>query len=128
MQDMLAGKAGVSDLAAMTSRWQSMRAAWAVEGAAGLGYLLAQQLRAAGERVLDVQPKLGSPGTASGDRGDEQERSERRPVGRRRCSALDNPTGASGRGPPYRASRSGRAVPWPPVYCVVASGQGVAQG
>src|SRR5436309_14795328 len=30
---------------------------WAVEGAAGLGHLLAQQLVAAGERVLDVQPK-----------------------------------------------------------------------
>ena len=33
---------------------------WAVEGAAGLGYLLAQQLVAAGEQVLDVQPKLGA--------------------------------------------------------------------
>jgi transposase len=33
---------------------------WAVEGAAGLGHLLAQQLLAAGERVLDVQPKLGA--------------------------------------------------------------------
>jgi transposase len=33
---------------------------WAVEGAAGLGYLLAQQLVAAGEHVLDVQPKLGA--------------------------------------------------------------------
>jgi transposase len=33
---------------------------WAVEGAAGLGHLLAQQLVAAGERVLDVQPKLAS--------------------------------------------------------------------
>ena len=33
---------------------------WAVEGAAGLGRLLAQQLLAAGERVLDVQPKLAS--------------------------------------------------------------------
>jgi transposase len=33
---------------------------WAVEGAGGLGYLLAQQLVAAGERVLDVQPKLGA--------------------------------------------------------------------
>jgi Transposase len=31
---------------------------WAVEGAAGLGRLLARQLVAAGERVLDVQPKL----------------------------------------------------------------------
>jgi transposase len=33
---------------------------WAVEGAGGLGYLLAQQLVSAGETVLDVQPKLGS--------------------------------------------------------------------
>ena len=33
---------------------------WAVEGAAGLGRLLAQQLVAAGEQVLDVQPKLAS--------------------------------------------------------------------
>jgi hypothetical protein len=33
---------------------------WAVEGAGGLGYLLAQQLLAAGEQVLDVQPKLGA--------------------------------------------------------------------
>ena len=32
----------------------------AVEGASGLGHLLAQQLIAAGERVLDVQPKLGA--------------------------------------------------------------------
>ena len=33
---------------------------WAVEGAGGLGHLLAQQLLSAGERVLDVQPKLGA--------------------------------------------------------------------
>jgi len=33
---------------------------WAVEGAGGLGHLLAQQLVAAGERVLDVQPKLAA--------------------------------------------------------------------
>jgi transposase len=33
---------------------------WAVEGAGGLGHLLAQQLLAAGERVVDVQPKLGA--------------------------------------------------------------------
>ena len=33
---------------------------WAVEGARGLGHMLAQQLVAAGERVLDVQPKLGA--------------------------------------------------------------------
>jgi len=33
---------------------------WAIEGARGLGHLLAQQLLAAGEQVLDVQPKLGA--------------------------------------------------------------------
>ena len=33
---------------------------WAVEGARGLGHMLAQQLVAAGERVLDVQPKLAA--------------------------------------------------------------------
>jgi len=33
---------------------------WAVEGAGGLGCLLAQQLVAAGELVLDVQPGLGA--------------------------------------------------------------------
>jgi transposase len=33
---------------------------WAVEGAGGLGHLLDWQLVAAGERVLDVQPKLAA--------------------------------------------------------------------
>lgn len=33
---------------------------WAVENATGLGFLLAQQLVAVGERVLDVQPKLAA--------------------------------------------------------------------
>jgi transposase len=33
---------------------------WAVEGAAGLGHLLARQLLSTGERVLDVQPELGA--------------------------------------------------------------------
>ena len=33
---------------------------WAVEGAGGTGHLLAQQLLSAGERVLDVPPKLGA--------------------------------------------------------------------
>ena len=32
----------------------------AIEGAGGLGYLLAQQLVAVGERVVDVQPKLAA--------------------------------------------------------------------
>jgi transposase len=34
--------------------------AWAVEGADGLGHLLAQQLVTAGEKVLDVPPKLAA--------------------------------------------------------------------
>jgi transposase len=33
---------------------------WAVESANGLGYLLAQQLVAAGERVVDVPPALAA--------------------------------------------------------------------
>jgi len=42
--------------------WAAARAerTWAVEGAGGLGHLLARQLVAAGERVLDVQPKLAA--------------------------------------------------------------------
>ena len=35
---------------------------WAVEGAAGLGHLLAQQLLSAGEQVLDVSPS-SAPGS-----------------------------------------------------------------
>ena len=45
-------------LAAWAAAWPERT--WAVEGAAGLGRLLARQLVAAGERVLDVQPKLAS--------------------------------------------------------------------
>jgi transposase len=45
-------------LVAWASSWPDR--AWAVEGAGGLGHLLAQQLLAAGERVLDVQPKLAA--------------------------------------------------------------------
>jgi transposase len=42
---------------------------WAVEGAGGVGHLLAQQLLGAGERVLDVPPKLAArvPLLATGD-------------------------------------------------------------
>ena len=50
------GQAG--ELVAWAAEWPER--IWAVEGAAGLGRLLAQQLVAAGERVLDVPPKLAS--------------------------------------------------------------------
>jgi transposase len=47
---------------------------WAIEGAGGLGHLLAQQLVAAGERVLDVPPKLAARirllGSGSTDKND----------------------------------------------------------
>src|SRR5713226_3103073 len=42
------------------SAWAWPERTWAVEGAGGLGHLLAQQLVAAGERVLDVPPKLAA--------------------------------------------------------------------
>ena len=45
-------------LLAWASAWPQRT--WAVEGAGGTGHLLAQQLVSAGERVLDVQPKLGA--------------------------------------------------------------------
>jgi transposase len=51
-----AGQAG--RLVAWAAGWPER--IWAVEGAGGLGHLLAQQLVTAGERVLDVQPKLGA--------------------------------------------------------------------
>ncbi|HEY8826560.1 MAG TPA: IS110 family transposase [Jatrophihabitantaceae bacterium] len=48
----------VEGLLEWADRWPER--SWAIEGAHGLGYLLAQQLLAAGERVLDVQPKLAA--------------------------------------------------------------------
>ena len=50
------GQAG--QLLAWAQAWPERT--WAVEGATGLGHLLAQQLVAAGERVLDIQPKLAA--------------------------------------------------------------------
>jgi hypothetical protein len=52
------GRDQAEKLAEWAAAWPERT--WAVEGAAGLGRLLAQQLVAAGERVLDVQPKLAS--------------------------------------------------------------------
>jgi transposase len=52
-------------LVAWAAAWPER--AWAAGGAGGLGHLLAQQLLAAGERVLDVQPKLGARVRLRGD-------------------------------------------------------------
>src|SRR3989440_1982836 len=59
------GQVRVRACAAQAERLLAWAAAWpqrtwAVEGAGGLGHLLARQLLGAGERVLDVQPKLGA--------------------------------------------------------------------
>jgi transposase len=53
-----ASAAQAERLLAWAAAWPER--SWAVEGAGGLGHLLAQQLLSAGERVLDVQPKLGA--------------------------------------------------------------------
>ena len=59
------GQLRVRASAAQAGRLLTWAQAWpertrAVEGAGGLGHLLAQELVAAGERVLDVQPKLAA--------------------------------------------------------------------
>ena len=87
------GQVRVRASAAQAERLLAWAASWpqrtcAAGGAAGLGHLLARQLVAAGERVLDVQPKLGCPGAAAGVRGYEQERPQRRPLGGDRGAAL----------------------------------------
>src|SRR3984893_53321 len=55
-----AGAAQAGLLVAWAAGWPERT--WAVEGAGGLGHLLAQQLVAAGERGLDVPPKLAARG------------------------------------------------------------------
>src|ERR1039457_5408161 len=61
------GEVRVRASAAQAERLVTWGAGWAgrtraEEGAGGLGHLLAQQVVAAGERVLDVHPKLGARG------------------------------------------------------------------
>ena len=53
-----ASMAQADQLVAWAASWPERT--WAVEGAGGLGHLLAQQLVAAGEQVLDVAPKLAA--------------------------------------------------------------------
>ena len=61
----LLGELRVRACAAQAGRLLAWAAAWPQwnwrpGGAGGLGHLLAQRLLAAGERVLDVPPKLGA--------------------------------------------------------------------
>ena len=65
VDEVVLGQVRVRASAAQAERLLAWAAAWpertwAVEGAGGLGHLLAQELVAAGERVLDVQPKLAA--------------------------------------------------------------------
>ena len=68
----------------------------AVESASGMGYLLAQQLVAAGETVHDVPATLASRVRVLGHRPVEQDGSQRCPFGRCRRVAR---TDADGRSP-----------------------------
>jgi transposase len=52
------GNPQVEQLLAWAAPWPGRT--WAIEGADGTGHLLAQQLLTAGERVLDIQPKLSA--------------------------------------------------------------------
>lgn len=59
------GQIRVRASAAQTEKLRTWATSWpermcAIEGATGLGRLLAQQLLSAGEQVLDVQPKLAA--------------------------------------------------------------------
>jgi transposase len=56
--EVRASQAQVAQLLAWAARFEART--WAVEGAGGVGYLLAQQLVAAGERVLDVPATLAA--------------------------------------------------------------------
>jgi transposase len=65
MDEAVLGQVRVRASAGQAQRLLAWAAAWpertwAVEGAGGLGHLLAQELVAAGERLLDVQPKLAA--------------------------------------------------------------------
>lgn len=53
-----ANRKGLRALQRWAKRFPERR--WAVEGASGIGRPLAQKLLAAGERVVDVPPKLSS--------------------------------------------------------------------
>jgi transposase len=84
---------------------------WAVEGAAGLGHLLAQQLVAAGERVLDVPPKLAARVRLL-EAGDTNKNDPNDALaGRGRGAALQGPAGGAGRGSRRGAESVGQAAP-----------------
>ena len=76
------------ELVAFAARFEPR--CWAIEGATGTGALLAQQLVAAGETVLDVPPDTVGTGAAARQRTERQDRRARRSVRRGgRVAALE---------------------------------------
>lgn len=55
-----AGNGQLAELIAWADRLDDVQRTWAIESAGGLGYLLAQQLLAAGERVVDIPAVLSA--------------------------------------------------------------------
>ncbi len=91
----------------VAGRWRrgSSRRCWAIEGATGTGVLLAQQLVAAGETVLDVPPTLFSSGSPARQCTRRQDRRPRRPL---RHSGRVAPLAVTSRG--ARGSLGGAAT------------------
>ena len=76
----------VQRLLAWAAAWPERT--WAIEGADGTGHLPARQLLAVGQRVLDIRPELAARVRLLAAGEHEQERPERRPLGRGRGLAL----------------------------------------
>jgi hypothetical protein len=106
-----ASAAQAGKLAEWAAAWPERT--WAVEGAAGLGRLLAQQLVAAGERVLDVQPKLASRVRLLQAGDTNKNDPERCPVRGDRGPAVQDLPPGSRRGPPGGAEGVVQAAPRP---------------
>ena len=90
---------------------------WAIESANGLGFLLAQQLVAAGEDVVDVPPTLAARVRVLGS-GKTRRTIQRRSVHRHRRAAGQATAQRCGRGPwgtcacsPITTAISGRCAP-----------------
>ena len=107
----------------------SERRTWAIESAGGLGYLLAQQLLAAGEHGRGHPGDVGVAGPAVGLGPVGEERPERCPLGRDRGVARADVGRGPGRGPrdgaahvgaPAHARSRGRATRRP-VDCTRSS-------
>ena len=100
-----ASAAQAERLVAWAAAWPERT--WAIEGARGLGSPAgpaAGRGRRAGARCA---AQAGRPGAAAGGRRHEQERPQRRPVGRHRGAALDRPAGGAGRTATRQCSRCG---------------------